>query len=77
MAAVQRSKEEVRASIEANRVGLGRALGQLKAEVTVATDWRHQIAAHKQQVLVGAAVAGFLIGGGLAALGGLRRRRRR
>jgi hypothetical protein len=77
MATQQRSPEEIRASIEANRLELGRALAQLKGEVAVATDWRRQVEAHKQQVLIGAAVAGFVIGGGLAALGGLSRRRRR
>ena len=40
------------------------------------TDWRKQIAKHRKQVVIGAAVAGFVIGGGIAALGGLRRRRR-
>lgn len=77
MAAQQRSKEEIRAAIEANRVELGRAIADLRGEVAVATDWRRQIAEHKQQVLIAAAVAGFVIGGGLAALGGLGRRRRR
>jgi hypothetical protein len=73
----QRTPEEIRASIEANRVELGRAVAQLRSEVAVATDWRRQVEAHKKQVLIGAAVAGFVIGGGFAALGGLRRRRRR
>jgi hypothetical protein len=71
-----RSPQEIRASIEANREQLGTAIGQLRSEVAVATDWRRQIEAHKKQVLIGAAVAGFLIGGGMAALGGLRRRRK-
>jgi hypothetical protein len=70
-----RTPQEIRASIEANREGLGTALAQLRAEVAVATDWRGQIEKHKKQVLVGAAVAGFVIGGGLAVLG--RRRRNR
>ena len=39
------------------------------------TDWRKQIAQHQKQVLIGAAVAGFVIGGGIAAVGGLFRRR--
>ena len=47
---------------------LGEAIAQLRAEVTVATDWRRQIEAHKKQVLIGAAVAGFVIGGGLAII---------
>jgi hypothetical protein len=75
--AVQRTPEEIRTSIEANRLELGRAIGQLRSEVTVATDWRRQVQAHKKQILIGAAVAGFVLGGGLAALGGLKRRRRR
>ena len=64
----QRTPEEIRASIEANRVQLGEAIAQLKAEVTVATDWRRQIEKHKKQVLIGAAVAGFVLGGGLAII---------
>jgi hypothetical protein len=75
-----RSPEEIRASIEANRLQLGQSLERLRAEVAVATDWRRQIAEHRRQVLIGAAVAGFVIGGGIAAitaLGGRGRRRRR
>jgi hypothetical protein len=70
----QRTPQEIRASIEANRIELGNAVAQLRSEVTVATDWRRQIEAHKKQVLIGAAIAGFVIGGGLAALG--RRKKR-
>ncbi len=72
-----RTTQEIRASIEANRIELGRSLDRLKSEVAVATDWRGQIARHQRQVVIGAAVAGFVIGGGIAALGGLRRRRNR
>lgn len=74
---MDRTTHEIRASIEANRVELGRSLEKLKAEVVVATDWRSQLARHQRQIVVGAAVAGFVIGGGFAALGGLRRRRGR
>jgi hypothetical protein len=70
----QRTPQEIRASIEANRVELGNAVGKLRSEVTVAADWRRQIEAHKKQVLIGAAVMGFVIGGGIAALG--RRKRK-
>lgn len=71
MAAGKRSPEEIRASIEANRVELGRALDRLRAEVTELTDWRKQLRARKQQAMIGAAVAGFVLGGGIAAIGGL------
>ncbi len=64
----QRTPEQIRASIEANRVGLGNAVAQLRAEVGIATNWRHQLEAHKKQVMIGAAVAGFVIGGGLAII---------
>jgi hypothetical protein len=70
----QRTSEEIRASIEANRVELAHSLERLRGEVTELTDWRKQIAAHKKQVLIGAAVAGFVIGGGIAGFFGLFRR---
>lgn len=70
----QRTPQEIRASIEANRVDLGNAVAALRGEVAVATDWRRQLEAHKKQVMIGAAIAGFVVGGGLAVLG--RRRRK-
>ena len=73
----QRSPEQIRADIEVHRRELGEAVGRLRAEVARATDWRSQIVQHQQQVLIGAAVAGFVIGGGIAGLTGLRRRRKR
>ncbi|MEA2448470.1 MAG: hypothetical protein QOG63_402, partial [Thermoleophilaceae bacterium] len=47
------------------------SLNDLQAKVTEITDWKSQLAAHKKEVLIGAAVAGFLIGGGIAALTGI------
>jgi len=69
-----RSPEEIRRDIERHRQELGEAIGRLRGEVEQATDWRGQIVAHQQQVLVAAAIAGFVLGGGLSILG--RRRRR-
>ena len=71
-----RTPEEIRRSIEENRAGLALSMERLRGEVAEVTDWRKQIARHQRSVLIGAAVAGFVIGGGFAALGGLRRRRR-
>ena len=71
-----RSPEQIRASIETNRVELGQAVERLRTEVAEITDWRKQIRTHQQQVLIGAAVAGFVIGGGIAGFTGLFRRRR-
>lgn len=71
--AATRTPEEIRRSIEANRAELGLAVDRLRAEVTEVTDWRKQLRIHRREVLIGAAVAGFVLGGGLAALGGLLR----
>jgi hypothetical protein len=71
----QRTPEEIRRSIESNRAELALSLGRLRGEVAEVTDWRKQISRHRKQVIVGAAVAGFVIGGGIAAVGGLFRRR--
>ncbi len=75
----KRSAAEIRASIESNRMELASSLARLKGEVTEITDWRKQITKHQPQVVTGAAVAGFVLAGGLAAIGGvlLRRRRKR
>jgi hypothetical protein len=70
-----RSPEQIRASIEANRGELAVSLVKLRREVTVFTDWRRQLRTHRRQVLIGAAVAGFVLGGGIAALGGVMSRR--
>jgi hypothetical protein len=72
-----RSAEEIRQSIEANRAELGLAVERLRGEVTRATDWRGQLERHKKEVLIGAAVAGFVLGGGIAAMTGLLTGRRR
>jgi hypothetical protein len=66
-----RTPEEIRRSIESNRVELGMAVDRLRAEVTELADWRKQINKRRKQFLIGAAVAGFVLGGGIAALGGL------
>jgi hypothetical protein len=67
----ERSPEEIRASIEANRLQLGASLERLRGEVTELADWRKQLRRHKREALIGAAVAGFLIGGGIGAVVGL------
>jgi hypothetical protein len=71
-----RSPEEIRASIEANRQELGVAVERLRTEVVEFTDWRAHLQRHEKQVVVGAVVAGFVLGGGIAGVVGLFRRRR-
>jgi hypothetical protein len=75
--AEMRTPEEIRQSIEANRAELGQAVERLRGEVTKATDWRGHLERHRKEVLIGAAVAGFVIGGGIAAMTGLLTGRRR
>jgi hypothetical protein len=70
----QRTPQEIRASIEANRAELAHSLERLRGEVAEVTDWRKQIVTHQKQVLIGAAVAGFVLGGGIAGIVGLFRR---
>jgi hypothetical protein len=66
-----RSPEDIRRSIEAHRAELGTSLEKLHGEVARLTDWRAQLRAHKKQVIIGAAVTGFVLGGGIAAFTGL------
>ncbi len=74
-----RTPEEIRQSIEANRAELGLAVEKLRGEVAEVADWRKHLRNNQKQVMIGAAVAGFVLGGGIAAMTGLmtgRRRRR-
>lgn len=75
-----RTPEEIRDSIERNRQELGTSIEKLRVEIVRLTDWRTPLRRNQQQVMIGAGVAGFILGGGLGALGALtfgRRRRRR
>ncbi len=72
-----RTPEQIRASIEINRAGLVASVQTLQGELAELRDWRSQIVRHRRQILIGAGVAGFVLGGGLAALAGRRRRRGR
>ncbi len=75
-----RTPEQIRASIEQNRQELAVSITHLKGEVERLADWRGQLRAHRREVMIAAAVAGFVIGGGIAGVSGVlfgRRRRRR
>lgn len=75
-----RTPEQIRASIEQNRQELGVSIELLRNEVTALTDWRRQLRDHRREALIAAAVAGFVIGGGIAGVGGIlfgRRKKRR
>jgi hypothetical protein len=66
-----RTPQEIRASVENTRQELEYSLNDLQAKVTEITDWKSKLAEHRREVLIGAAVAGFLIGGGIAAVAGV------
>ena len=67
-----RSSAQIRADIEAQRQQLGTSVEALRFRVGELTDWRRQVQEHRQQLVMGAAVAGFVIG-----LSAMRRRRKK
>jgi dienelactone hydrolase len=71
-----RSPDQIRTEIEETRRELAFSVNDLRSKVTELTNWRKQLADNRQTALVGAAVAGFVIGGGVAATVSLIRRRR-
>lgn len=69
-----RSAAEIRRDIDVQREALGTNVEALRGRVTELTDWRRQVEEHKQQLIIGAAAVGFLIG--IKLMRGRRRRRR-
>jgi hypothetical protein len=65
-----RSAAEIRQHIERTQGQLSGSLDTLRTRVTELTDWRRQLREHRGELIVGAAVAGFVVGGIIA----LRRR---
>jgi hypothetical protein len=68
-----RTPAEIRRDIELKRTQLGSSVENLRGRVNELTDWRRQVEEHKEQLIMGAAAVGFLIG----ARAMLRRRRNR
>ena len=62
-----RSPETIRQSIEDTRRELAFSVNDLRSKMTEITDWRGQLRRNRKVALIGAAVAGFVIGGGVAA----------
>jgi hypothetical protein len=67
MARGSQSPEMIRASIEETRRELAFSVNDLRSKMTEITNWRGQLIRNRKAALVGAAVAGFVIGGGVAA----------
>ena len=72
--AESRNPEQIRESIEETRRELTYSVNDLRSKVTEITNWRAQLTRNKRNALIGAAVAGFVIGGGVAATVSLFRR---
>jgi Protein of unknown function (DUF3618) len=58
-----RSPAQIRRDIDTQREDLGRSVEQLRNRVAELTDWRRQVREHRTQLIAGAAIAGFAIGG--------------
>jgi uncharacterized protein DUF3618 len=69
-----RSADEIRRDIDIQRQQLGTNVEALRGKVTEVTDWRRQVEDHKQQLIIGAAALGFLVG--IKLMRGRRRRKR-
>ena len=65
-----RSSGQIRRDIEVQREELGRSVEALRGRVAELTNWRRQVREHRRELIVGAAVVGFAVGGLIA----LRRR---
>ena len=74
MAEGTQSPEQIRHSIVETRQELAFSVNDLRSKVTELTNWRRQLAQNRTPALIGAAVAGFVIGGGVAATVSLLRR---
>ena len=57
----QRSPEEIRNSIEANRMELAVSVEKLRGEVVRITDWRAHVERHRSELTVAGAVVGLII----------------
>ncbi len=66
-----RSAAQIRRDIDVQREELGHSVEALRVRVGELTDWRRQVREHRRELVIGAAVAGFVVGGLL-----MRRRRR-
>jgi hypothetical protein len=67
MAGEARSPEMIRQSIEETRRELAFSVNDLRSKAAEITDWRSHLRRNRKAALIGAAVAGFVIGGGIAA----------
>lgn len=73
----QRSPDEIRRSIERNREELVHSIEQVRGKVRELTDWRAHLRRNRTKAIVGGAVAGFVVAGGVAGMSAMLFGRRR
>lgn len=61
-----RSAAEIRRDIELERQELRRSVAALRGRVAELSDWRRQAREHRRELVIGAAIVGFAIGGLIA-----------
>jgi hypothetical protein len=66
-----RTADQIRRDVQLQREELAGAVESLRGRVTELTDWRRQVREHRRELVIGAAVVGFAVGGFMA----LRRKR--
>jgi hypothetical protein len=69
-----RTPQEIRLSVQETRRDLEFSIGDLQSKVRELTDWKRQLSENRQPALIGAAVTGFVLGGGVAGIVGLFKR---
>ena len=57
-----RSSAEIRRDIDLQQAQLADSVVALRTKVNELTDWRSQISEHREELIKGAAVAGFVVG---------------
>ena len=69
-----RAPQEIRLSVQETRRELEFSIGDLKSKWREITNWKKQLSDHRQEALIGAGAAGFVLGGGIAGIVGLFKR---
>jgi hypothetical protein len=64
-----RSPEQIRSDMARTRDELSRSVEALRGRVAELTDWRRQLREHRRELIIGAAITGFVIGGVIALRG--------
>ena len=54
---------EIRADIGVQQRELSSSMDALRSQVNELTDWRRQVREHRTELIAGAAIAGFVVGG--------------